>query len=110
MELSLCKSTVTEAMEKHLMDIQKINFDLGVLTINEPERAAKIMANIKGTGNLEYLGKHAMPLLIALDVTPKVPRNIGLTRGEHRGSRHQFYRRGLWVHVQTYYGWGPLPF
>ena len=55
---------LAEAMEKHLMDIQKINFDLGVLTINEPERAAKIMANIKGTGNLEYLGKHAMPLLI----------------------------------------------
>ena len=49
---------LAEAMEKHLMDIQKINFDLGVLTINEPERAAKIMANIKGTGNLESLGKH----------------------------------------------------
>ena len=45
---------LAEAMESHLMDIQKINFDLGVLTINEPERAAKIMAEIKGTGNLEY--------------------------------------------------------
>ena len=29
-------------------------------------------------------------ILDTLDVTPKVPRNIGLTRGEHRGSRHQF--------------------
>jgi hypothetical protein len=51
---------LAEKMEEQLMDIQKINFDLGVLTINEPERAAKIMANIKGTGNLEYLGKHAI--------------------------------------------------
>ena len=55
---------LAEAMENHLMDIQKINFDLGVLTINEPERAAKIMAEIKGTGNLEYLSVNALPRLI----------------------------------------------
>ncbi|MCR4775302.1 MAG: TetR/AcrR family transcriptional regulator [Saccharofermentans sp.] len=55
---------LADAMESHLMDIQKINFDLGVLTINEPERAAKIMSGIKGTGNLEYLEKNAMPRLI----------------------------------------------
>lgn len=55
---------LAEAMESHLMDIQKINFDLGVLTINEPERAAKIMAEIKGTGNLEYLSVNALPRLI----------------------------------------------
>ena len=56
--------TLADAMEDHISDIQKINFDLGVIAINEPERAARIMANIKGTGNLEYLGQHAMPLLI----------------------------------------------
>lgn len=55
---------LAEAMEAHISDIQKINFDLGVITINEPERASRIMANLKGTGNLEYLGQHAMPLLI----------------------------------------------
>ena len=55
---------LAEAMESHLMDIQKINFDLGVLTINEPERAAKIMAEIKGTGNLKYLSVNALPRLI----------------------------------------------
>ena len=37
------------------MDIQKINFDMGVLAINEPERAGKIMAGIRGPGNMEYL-------------------------------------------------------
>ena len=55
---------LADIMEKHLMDIQKINFDLGVIAINEPERAAKIMAGIKGSGNLEYLGKNALPRLI----------------------------------------------
>lgn len=53
-----------ENMEKHLEDIQKINFDFGVLAINEPERAAKIMAGIKAPGNLDYLGKKAIPILI----------------------------------------------
>ena len=55
---------LADIMENHLMDIQKINFDLGVIAINEPERAAKIMAGIKGSGNLEYLGKNALPRLI----------------------------------------------
>lgn len=55
---------LAETMERHLMDIQKINFDFGVLAINEPERAAGIMKDIKGSGNLEYLGKNALPRLI----------------------------------------------
>ena len=55
---------MAETMESHLMDIQKINFDFGVLAINEPERAAKILADIKGPGNLEYLKTNALPLLI----------------------------------------------
>ena len=29
-------------------------------------------------------------ILDTLDVTPKVPGDIGLTLGEHRGSQHQF--------------------
>lgn len=52
-----------EAMEKHLMDIQKINFDLGVLAINEPERMAKIDKDLKGTGNSAYLGSVVLPRL-----------------------------------------------
>ena len=55
---------LAEVMEHHLMDIQKINFDLGVIAINEPERAAKIMAGIKGQGNLDYLMKKAFPSLM----------------------------------------------
>ena len=55
---------LAEVMEHHLMDIQKINFDLGVIAINEPERAARIMAGIKGRGNLDYLMKKAFPSLM----------------------------------------------
>ena len=54
---------LSEAMEAHLMDIQKINFDLGVLTINEPERMAKIMKDLEGTGNNEFLATVIMPRL-----------------------------------------------
>ena len=52
-----------EAMEKHLMDIQKINFDLTVLTINEPQRAEKIIKNVKGRGNMEHMSKVIFPRL-----------------------------------------------
>ena len=55
---------LADSMEKHLLDIQKINFDLTVLAINEPERAAKIIAQTKGKGNFEYLAKVTMPLLV----------------------------------------------
>lgn len=54
---------LAEAMETHLMDIQKINFDLGVLAVNEPERMAKIMKGLEGTGNNEFLGTVIMPRL-----------------------------------------------
>ncbi|MCR5060364.1 MAG: TetR/AcrR family transcriptional regulator [Saccharofermentans sp.] len=52
-----------EATETHLMDIQKINFDLGVLAINEPERMAKIMKRLEGSGNNEFLATVIMPRL-----------------------------------------------
>ncbi len=55
---------LAKAMESHLMDIQKLNFDFGVLTINEPERAAVILGDVKGQGNLEYLKINALPALI----------------------------------------------
>ena len=48
---------LAEAMETHLSDVQKINFDLGVLAINEPERASKIMSGATAPGNMDYLKK-----------------------------------------------------
>ncbi|MBP3234577.1 MAG: TetR/AcrR family transcriptional regulator [Eubacterium sp.] len=54
---------LADVMENHLMDIQKINFDLTVLAINEPERAEKILGGIKGKSSLGYLSTVALPNL-----------------------------------------------
>ena len=59
----LC-NILADVMEAHLLDIQKINFDLTVLAINEPERAAAIIKGTKGRGNFEYLASVIMPMLI----------------------------------------------
>lgn len=54
---------LAEAMEKHLLDIQKINFDMTVLAINEPERAEKIIGGIEGRSSFGYLAEVALPKL-----------------------------------------------
>ena len=55
---------LADVMEKHLMDIQNINFDLTVLAINEPERAEKIIGGIRGQSSFGYLSTVALPNLI----------------------------------------------
>lgn len=45
-------------MSKELMGIVKINFELSVLAMNAPLRAEKILKDIDGTGNFEYLLQH----------------------------------------------------
>ena len=42
-------------MKNELMGIEKIDFELSVLAMNAPERVKKIMKNIPGEGNMEYL-------------------------------------------------------
>ena len=54
---------LSDIMEEHLLDIQKINFDLTVLAINEPKRAEKIIGKTKGRSNFEYLGRVILPML-----------------------------------------------
>lgn len=54
---------LADVMEKHLMDIQKIDFDLTVLAINEPERAEKIIGAIKGRSSFGYLSAVVLPKL-----------------------------------------------
>ena len=72
---------MANVMEEHLMDIQKINFDLTVLAINEPERAENIIKNTKGRSNFEYLATALMPKLVEASETRKLkpqgdPREI----------------------------------
>ncbi len=45
-------------MTQELMGIIKINFELSVLAMNAPLRAEKILKDIEGTGNFEYLLQH----------------------------------------------------
>lgn len=54
---------LADRMEQNLMDIQKINFDLSVLAINEPERVSKILNNIQTEGNMEHLTKCTVELI-----------------------------------------------
>ena len=61
-----------EAMEEHLMDIQKINFDLTVLSINEPQRTEKIIKGIKGKGNMEHMATVVFPYLFQASAEKKL--------------------------------------
>lgn len=46
---------LADFMTKELMGIVKINFELSVLSMNAPLRVEKILGEIEGTGNFEYL-------------------------------------------------------
>jgi len=48
---------LARCMEEQLMTVQKLNFDLSVMAINEPERIAKILGSIQEESNLEHLTK-----------------------------------------------------
>ncbi len=55
---------MADIMEEHLMDIQKINFDFGVMAINNPERMKRILSGVEGQGNLEKIGFDLLPKLM----------------------------------------------
>lgn len=51
---------LADFMKSELMGVEKIDFEFSVLAMNEPERADKIMKNIPGIGNMEYLTMRTM--------------------------------------------------
>lgn len=55
---------IGDVMEKHLMDIQKINFDFGSLAVNSPERMAKIVEGASGQGITEKIGIFIFPKMV----------------------------------------------
>lgn len=55
---------MADVMEEHLMDIQKINFDFGVMAINNPDRMKKIMSETEGQGNMENIGTYLLPKMV----------------------------------------------
>ena len=46
---------LADFMTAELMGIEKIDFELSVLAMNDPKRVRKIMKNMPGIGNMEYL-------------------------------------------------------
>lgn len=68
---------LADRMEQNLMDVQKINFDLSVLAINEPDRVQKILGGIEQEGNMEHLTKSTVKLISEKidngDCKPRVP-------------------------------------
>lgn len=51
---------LSEFMERELMGIEKIDFELSVFAMNMPNRVEKIMGSIPEEGNMEYLTMRTM--------------------------------------------------
>lgn len=63
-------------MTSELMGIVKINFELSVLSMNAPARVEKILGEIEGTGNFEYLfskvSQYLKQCILNGDAKPKI--------------------------------------
>ena len=63
-------------MTSGLMGIVKINFELSVLSMNAPQRVEKILGEIEGTGNFEYLflrvSQYLSQCIMNGEATPKI--------------------------------------
>lgn len=74
---------LADFMTRELMGIVKINFELSVLSMNNPLRVEKILGEIEGTGNFEYLfmrvSQYLEQCMIRGIVTPKVSSEELLT-------------------------------
>lgn len=51
---------LADFMKRELMGIEKIDFELSVLAMNNPSRVDKILKSVSGTGNMEYLTMRTM--------------------------------------------------
>lgn len=51
---------LAEFMEKELMGIEKIDFELSILAMNAPHRMDKILTDLPSIGNKEYVMKRTM--------------------------------------------------
>ena len=55
---------LAEFMTEELMGIEKIDFELSVLAMNDSKRVDKIMRSIPGVGNMEYLTLRTMEYFV----------------------------------------------
>ena len=55
---------LADFMKRELMGIEKIDFELSVLAMNNPARVDKILKNVPGMGNMEYLTMRTMEYFV----------------------------------------------
>ena len=55
---------LADFMKRELMGIEKIDFELAVLAMNNPKRVDKILKNIPGVGHMEYLTMRTMEYFV----------------------------------------------
>lgn len=74
---------LADFMTSELMGIVKINFELSVLSMNAPLRVEKILGEIEGTGNFEYLfmrvSQYLEQCIISSAVVPRISTEELLT-------------------------------
>lgn len=63
---------LADFMDRELMGIEKIDFELSVLAMNDPERVDKILKNVPGVGNMEYLTMRTMEYFVKQAETGKI--------------------------------------
>ena len=63
---------LADFMKRELMGIEKIDFELSVLAMNDPERVDKILKNVPGAGNMEYLTMRTMEYFVKQAKTGRI--------------------------------------
>lgn len=63
-------------MNAELMGIEKVDFELSILAMNAPDRADRILKNIPGIGNMEYLLHRTMDFIITQTETGRIHPRI----------------------------------
>ena len=69
---------LADFMKRELMGIEKIDFELSVLAMNNPEIVDKILKKIPGTGNMEYLTMRTMEYLVGQAASGRIKPRVSV--------------------------------
>ena len=69
---------LADFMKRELMGIEKIDFELSVLAMNNPARVDKILKNIPGMGNMEYLTMRTMEYFMKQAATGRIHPRVSV--------------------------------
>ena len=75
---NLIYDMLADFMKRELMGIEKIDFELSVLAMNNPERVDKILKKIPGTGNMEYLTMRTMEYFVGQAASGRIKPRVSV--------------------------------